>query len=1088
MKRLILLLISVAWLNTISAQWNTNTLVNLELAALPLADMQTLTTSTGKTWIAFYHQNAGNYDMRAQLLDVNGVKLLGSNGVLVSNKTSGSATYVFNICKDASDNLIIAFQDQRNGPISAVIYKISQAGAPLWGVDGVVLGEGLAPYPGVLSNNEVAVSWIESISNTLNLQKITVAGALAWATPVQVKVGTTLTTRGQVVPNLGSNFNLIFQKRGTGISTTLYSQRYNSSGTPIWAAPLQICTETTAGIRYYSVTAENDTTYCGYYSSVGSRFNSWLQRINPDGTIPFGASGSNFSTSTSGSDPYQQNTNIALIPGSPYVWSLCSYSNTAQSQYGVYVQKFAKSDGSRLFGASALNVYPISPSFDTQSGTVSLVNDAPVFMSYDAAYKIYATRLDANGAFVWSGNRVELSSTTAGGSTPKGRFGFTALSNRQAVALWYENRGVEYRGYAQNITPGGLFALVVGTQGSVSSTITTPAGTLQMTANIFPATANQAVTWSIVTGTGIATISTSGLVTAQTNGTVWAKAVSVVDNTVSDSLLITITGQAGVTVTSIIVSTQGSVPAAINSAGGTLQMVATLLPANANQAVTWSIVVVTGNASISTTGLVTAASNGTVWAKAVSVQTPSMKDSLLITISNQPIPVTSIIVSTQGSVPAVINTAGGTLQMVATLLPANANQAVTWSMVVVTGNASISTTGLVTAASNGTVWAKAVSVQTPSMKDSLLITISNQPIPVTSIIVSTQGSVPAVINTAGGTLQMVATLLPANANQAVTWSMVVVTGNASISTTGLVTAASNGTVWAKAVSVQTPSKKDSLLITISNQPIPVTALIVSTQASVPAIISINNGSLQMVATIVPANASNTAVTWSLINVSGSATISNTGLVTAQTNGTVWAKAVSVSNSAAKDSLLITISNQFVPLVSLVVKTLGNVPATITSVIGTLQMVAIITPSNATNQAVTWSIVPATGTATISNLGLVTAQSSGTVWAKAVSISNPTLKDSLLITINIEAADSKLLKMIIYPNPATVLIHLKLLQSHPAITLFITDAIGRVVHKEILSANVLRNEYIVGLRKFPKGFYIIYFKGTGIAARFKFVKQ
>ena len=282
--------------------------------------------------------------------------------------------------------------------------------------------------------------------------------------------------------------------------------------------------------------------------------------------------------------------------------------------------------------------------------------------------------------------------------------------------------------------------------------------------------------------------------------------------------------------------------------------------------------------------------------------------------------------------------------------------------------------------------------------------------------------------------------------------------------------------------------KDSLLITISNQPIPVTALIVSTQASVPAIISINNGSLQMVATIVPANASNTAVTWSLINVSGSATISNTGLVTAQTNGTVWAKAVSVSNSAAKDSLLITISNQFVPLVSLVVKTLGNVPATITSVIGTLQMVAIITPSNATNQAVTWSIVPATGTATISNLGLVTAQSSGTVWAKAVSISNPTLKDSLLITINIEAADSKLSKMIIYPNPATVLIHLKLLQSHPAITLFITDAIGRVVHKEILSANVLRNEYIVGLRKFPKGFYIIYFKGTGIAARFKFVKQ
>ena len=896
MRKYILLFISTICFITASAQWNTNTSVNLELAALPVADMQSLTTGTGKTWIAFYHQNAGNYDMRAQLLDVNGVKLLGPNGVLVSNKTSGSATYVFNICKDASDNLIIAFQDQRNGStISAVMYKISQTGTQLWGADGIVLGDGLAPYPGLLSNNEVAVAWNESVSNTLNLQKITVSGTLAWGTPIQVKVGTTLTSRGQVVPNLAGSFNLIFQKKGVGINTTLYSQRYDNNGTPIWAAPVQLGTEATSGARYYSVTAENDTTYCGYYSSPSSRFNSWLQRVNPDGTLPYGINGSNFSTSTAGSDPYQQNTNIALIPGSPYVWSLCSYSNSLQNQYGVYVQKFAKSNGSRLFGAGALNVYPISPNFDTQAGSVSLVNDAPVFMSYDVNYKIYASRLDANGAFVWSGNRIELSSTTAGGSTPKGRFGFTALSDRQAVALWYENRGVEYRGYAQNITPGGLFSLLVGTQGSVPAVITTPAGTLQMTANVFPATANQAVTWSIVAGTGTASINASGLVTAQTNGTVWAKAIAVQDNTVSDSLLITISGQAGIAVTSIIVSTQGAVPPVINTAGGTLQMIATLLPANANQAVTWTIIPVSGTAAISAAGLVTAVTNGTVWAKAVSVQTPSMKDSMLLTISNQTINVTSIIVSTQGAVPAVINTAGGTLQMIATLLPANANQAVTWSIVPVSGTAAISAAGLVTAVTNGTVWAKAVSVQTPSMKDSMLVTISNQFIAVTAVIVSTQGAVPATINTNGGTLQMIATIVPANAsNTAVTWSIISVSGTATISNTGSVTALTNGTVWAKAVSVSNNTAKDSMLITISNQFIPVISLLVRTLGNVPAVISSNSGTLQMQAIITPGNATNQAVTWSLVPVSGTATIGSTGLVTAQTSGTVWAKAVSVS--------------------------------------------------------------------------------------------------------------------------------------------------------------------------------------------------
>src|SRR4051812_8739032 len=124
MKKLFLLFFVLSFFSARS-QWNSNTSVNLEVAGLPMADMQSLTTSTGKTWIAFYHQNAGNYDMRAQLLDADGNKLLGPNGMLVDNKPSGSATFVFNICKDAADNLIIAYQDARTGSNSAVVYKIS---------------------------------------------------------------------------------------------------------------------------------------------------------------------------------------------------------------------------------------------------------------------------------------------------------------------------------------------------------------------------------------------------------------------------------------------------------------------------------------------------------------------------------------------------------------------------------------------------------------------------------------------------------------------------------------------------------------------------------------------------------------------------------------------------------------------------------------------------------------------------------------------------------------------------------------------------------------------------------------------------
>ncbi|NDF99165.1 MAG: hypothetical protein EB101_09630, partial [Chitinophagia bacterium] len=370
------------------------------------------------------------------------------------NQPSGSATFVYSICLDASDNLIVAYQDQRNGLPQCVAYKLSQNGTHLWNPTGVILGAGLAPYPAVLSTGETVIAWNESNSSTLQLQKISTTGAPVWTTPVSVLVGTATTTRGQIIPNLNGAFTLVFQRRSFGISTTLFAQRYDNSGTAQWAAPVQLSNQTTASVRYYSGFSEGDVTYYGYYSAQGSRFNSWLQRINADGTLPYGINGAAFSTATGGSDPYQQMTNIAASPQSSFVWSVCSFSNTAQSQYGVFVQKFDKQTGARLLTDNAKQVYPISSSFDTQAGDLSLVDDAPFFMSYDATYKIYATRLDATGNFVWPGNRIELSSTTAGPGTPKGRFAFKGLSNGQAIGVWTENRtGVE-KAYAQNAVPG----------------------------------------------------------------------------------------------------------------------------------------------------------------------------------------------------------------------------------------------------------------------------------------------------------------------------------------------------------------------------------------------------------------------------------------------------------------------------------------------------------------------------------------------------------------------------------------------------------------------------------------------------------
>jgi len=524
------------------AQWNTNTMVNLEISSLMTADMVSVPTSDGKTWVAFYHENSGNYDMRAQLIDENGYKLLGPDGVLVSNQSSGTAIFVFNACVDNQNNLIIGCQDQRTGTMKAVLYKISPAGNHLWSSSGVVLTAGLAPYPAALSNNDIVVTWNDDASSTLKIQKISSAGSVVWTNPVTVMVGSSTTTRGQIVGNLNEKFTIVYQKYGGGISTNLYAQMFNGSGTALYA-PLQICNQTTAPYRYYSITSDADTTYFGYYSSTGLRFNSFTQRINPGGTIPWGMNGSAFNTYTSGADNYQMETSIGHQPGSPYIWSVCSFSDPNQNNYGVYVQKFLKSTGARQFTDMGKPVYPISASRDTKAGEIAVVNDNPMFASYDVDYKIYATRLNASGDFTWPGNRVEISSTTTSLGNPKGRFGFTKISENRCAGIWTEDRGSGDHAYAQGISVGGLIGIDVTTQGGVPATISTGGGTLQMVATVFPATANQSVNWSIVPVTGMASVNSSGLVTALVDGTVYAKATSAQDNTMADSLLITISNQ-----------------------------------------------------------------------------------------------------------------------------------------------------------------------------------------------------------------------------------------------------------------------------------------------------------------------------------------------------------------------------------------------------------------------------------------------------------------------------------------------------------------------------------------------------------------
>jgi hypothetical protein len=103
------------------------------------------------------------------------------------------------------------------------------------------------------------------------------------------------------------------------------------------------------------------------------------------------------------------------------------------------------------------------------------------------------------------------------------------------------------------------------------------------------------------------------------------------------------------------------------------------------------------------------------------------------------IPVSGITVTgTSGA--TAISTNQGTLQLSASISPTNAtNKSVTWSIQNGTGQGSISTSGLVTAISNGTVSARATAIDGSGVSGTLAITISNQTTTVTNPIIRSDG-------------------------------------------------------------------------------------------------------------------------------------------------------------------------------------------------------------------------------------------------------------------------------------------------------------------------------------------------------------
>ena len=309
-------------------------------------------------------------------------------------------------------------------------------------------------------------------------------------------------------------------------------------------------------------------------------------------------------------------------------------------------------------------------------------------------------------------------------------------------------------------------------------------------------------------------------------------------------------------------------------------------------------------------------------------------------------------------------TEGETFLLSATISPANAtDQSVKWG----TGDAGVATVsddGLVTAVAPGKT-AITVTTNDGGKTTSCEVTVKAKVIPVTGVSLSQS----TLSLTEGESGQLKATVSPSNAtNKDVTWTSSN-TSVANVSSDGTVTAKKAGTAT---ITVKTADqgKTATCEVTVKAKTYPVTGVSLS-QSSLTLKV---DETFRLTATVSPSNATNKDVSWSSSKTSV-ATVSSDGTVTAKAVGSATIT-VTTADGSKKATCSVTVQSVSVTGVSL------N-PATMSLVVGsTGNLTATVSPSNATNKAVTYSS---------SNPAVAKASSDGVVTALAAGSTTITVK-------------------------------------------------------------------------------------------------
>lgn len=471
----LLILVAVALLlpTVLFAQWTDDPAVNLLISGGSGEQVVPHTVSlgiegdfAGFTYVGFYNNASGNYDVALQLLTPEGIPVFAEGGMIVSAQAQNTWVMDWALAVDDMGNALVSFADIRDGNSNIHIYKISPSGEFLWGADGISLTAN-SNYKGppavtVAGDGDVVVAWYESAaSEAIFMQRLSGEGELRFADGgiITTQPDDSFPAGNVLVPTGAADVILGYVPSYSFMGNRqIKAQRFDAMGASVWADYLWVMDDASIPMgRYFSMAADGfGGVLFNWDVTVGNSFGARVQRVTADGMelMPHNGAFANASGATG-----QIGGSAVIDPATEITTLVYTQMNPDQNLKGLFVQRFDAA-GNRLLGSGGNELHPQDSISETRVQLV-LTSMGVMGAYFVADYNQYASDqvkaflLDDAGEFAFD---VFAASNPSSKDDP-----VVALSTNQIITYWVDERNGTYDMYGQNINfDGTLGEQVVG--------------------------------------------------------------------------------------------------------------------------------------------------------------------------------------------------------------------------------------------------------------------------------------------------------------------------------------------------------------------------------------------------------------------------------------------------------------------------------------------------------------------------------------------------------------------------------------------------------------------------------------------------